>query len=568
VAISTDGATWEQKNMVTATASDWTGIAYGDGKWMAVHYSGIVAGCGKDGTIIVNGTTHSVAGRKEIYVEPSDITDNQVTLSSANNIRLISAEITNSPYGSSCTKKVKGFLKDNAVLLDGQYSFTMDIQNCTWQLLQALIPTETGRTVNSNEITSVNGTQSRALSYSTINIGTIEAGGSISISASGTQSYALNYSTITILRCDGDLTVTGNNYGSTITKWVNPRYTYENASGVEIEQSLAAVETVSISVSPDTHKYEPQPDGTYKVQFGFYDTIPSNVVIDVPTICFSPLRLPDSAVTRVIDFSQSVGNAPLRSESSIFLYKPDALAWDSNLGYWKVAEANNQAFQIDTYPGDSFMCIESLENPVQLQFIDSDGSGGDAFHQYDFTGFHRRFLDIASQRPGWIINLDCMNYPQGLWKYHFVGTTRPINAVLYCGASGSTLHSKEWQSNSEGTVLSDATTAARKVTTDACAKLKADYGDDIRIYVIKFRKQEAYKHKVAGTEVNFDYNYIDACATATAHLYDVAEDYYKKGAESADTTTATAEANLAKALSDISADIKSWAGFEDAKNVE
>jgi hypothetical protein len=116
----------------------------------------------------------------------------------------------------------------------------------------------------------------------------------------------------------------------------------------------------------------------------------------------------------------------------------------------------------------------------------------------------------------------------------------------------------------------DATEAAMRVTVDACAKLKAD-NPNLRIYVVKYQKQLQYKNKISNLISNFNYDYIDSCATTaddgTAYVYDVNANHYKKGSGTANTATATAEANLAKALADIAADIKSWTGYKAAKNI-
>ncbi|MBO6056514.1 MAG: hypothetical protein J6P84_06095, partial [Alphaproteobacteria bacterium] len=39
----------------------------------------------------------------------------------------------------------------------------------------------------------------------------------------------------------------------------------------------------------------------------------------------------------------------------------------------------------------------------------------------------------------------------------------------------------------------DIITALKNTTAAVCAKLKTDYGDDLRVYVVKYRKQDKYK---------------------------------------------------------------------------
>ena len=142
-----------------------------------------------------------------------------------------------------------------------------------------------------------------------------------------------------------------------------------------------------------------------------------------------------------------------------------------------------------------------------------------------------------------------------------VGATLPINAALWAGVgvkegeSSSTLHRYQWQSNGSGTWNNrDATASVKEVTKDACAKLKSDWGSNLRVYLIKFRKQDKYKHPVTQAETAFDYSYLNACATANTSTYikDVSD-----------------EAGLKSALEEIYSDITSanFAPRTEAKNV-
>jgi hypothetical protein len=133
--------------------------------------------------------------------------------------------------------------------------------------------------------------------------------------------------------------------------------------------------------------------------------------------------------------------------------------------------------------------------------------------------------------------------------------TLPINAALWAGASGETLHNYQWQSNGSGTWNEKtATDAVKEVTKSACAKLKTDYGSNLRVYLIKFRKQDKYKHPVTQADTKFDYNYLDSCATANTSTYikDVSD-----------------EAGLKNALDEIYSDITSanFAPRSEARNV-
>ena len=89
-------------------------------------------------------------------------------------------------------------------------------------------------------------------------------------------------------------------------------------------------------------------------------------------------------------------------------------------------------------------------------------------------------------------------------------------------------------------------TALQKLTLDACSKLKESCGENLRIYLIRYRKQTQYKF--LGKTMSYSYDYLNSC---TNNIYDV-----------------STEADLASRLKDIAEDIKNWAGYEPAKNVE
>jgi hypothetical protein len=125
------------------------------------------------------------------------------------------------------------------------------------------------------------------------------------------------------------------------------------------------------------------------------------------------------------------------------------------------------------------------------------------------------------------------------------------NSILYVSVGAdATRNPNGWHRDATGALLT-TTEAVKNVTTDACAKLKEKHTDNLRIYVVKYRKQTQYKHKVSNAITDFNYDYIDDCATAADHIYD-----------------ANDETALNTALSDIAGDIKSWAGYTNAQNVK
>lgn len=94
------------------------------------------------------------------------------------------------------------------------------------------------------------------------------------------------------------------------------------------------------------------------------------------------------------------------------------------------------------------------------------------------------------------------------------------------------------------------TKGAENATSALCTKLKNTYGNNLRIYVIKYRAQTYYQpfpiyNGSTRTEAH-DYSVINSCAssTATPYLYNI-----------------SSEADLKKALDAIANNIKDWAGY-------
>ena len=80
----------------------------------------------------------------------------------------------------------------------------------------------------------------------------------------------------------------------------------------------------------------------------------------------------------------------------------------------------------------------------------------------------------------------------------------------------------------------------------------------MRFYLIKFRKQDKHLHKITKAETDFDYSYLNNCATANSsdYIYDITE-----------TDPDEALEKLNEKLKIIAENIKSWTGYEEAKNV-
>ncbi len=117
--------------------------------------------------------------------------------------------------------------------------------------------------------------------------------------------------------------------------------------------------------------------------------------------------------------------------------------------------------------------------------------------------------------------------------------TCPSNYVLYQGGYQSV-------------TTSTPTQAVANVTADLCSKLKSDQGSNLRVYVLKYRKQEKYKsfptYVDGSSDLKHDYSKIDGCATSSSQVYDISN-----------------EEDLKAKLDKIAEDIKSWAKYEPAK---
>ena len=101
------------------------------------------------------------------------------------------------------------------------------------------------------------------------------------------------------------------------------------------------------------------------------------------------------------------------------------------------------------------------------------------------------------------------------------------------------------------------TNAVSDVTAAACTKLKNTYGNNLRIYVVKYKAQEKYnsfpyKDK-ASTATDHDYTTVDNCASSSSYLY-----------------SASTPDELNEALNAIATDIKSasFGNWQEAQNVE
>jgi hypothetical protein len=367
---------------------------------------------------------------------------------------------------------------------------------------------------------------------------------------------------------------------------------YIKPDGVEATTNITADQIVKIS--PETHLYEEQPDGTYKITLTL-----SNVAVSDPDPVFKypKPRMPE--MSRVVDFSKNSSNNFVynifgieTSDANNYIIvgqKMDRIGsmgirWNSGINRWEFYlnsggdHSQSDHFFMMNYSGDFFIISEPTAPSASQSYYNiwtDPADSGTATHLYSYfeTGLIRNFWSFVSHKRK-TSNRVAFTFE----TYHSVvplvlaGLTLPINAVLFHGASGSTKHHYAWQSSkkvteetpddeetlptddggillADGGLMRDATSACCAVTTDACTKLKDD-NPNLRIYVVKYRKQAQHKNKTTGIAQDFDYDYIDECASDEDYVYDAAD-----------------ESTLAEALADIADDVKSFAEYQAAKNV-
>jgi hypothetical protein len=377
---------------------------------------------------------------------------------------------------------------------------------------------------------------------SSLNIGTI-SGGTVSMLATGSGGvgcYIYDSSgSLNVLQNFGELSFSSLDNSGILSVCNQSAVFYQDSSDVNNEKLLDSQESGDLTISPEKYKYEEQFDGTYKIMLKL-----ANVKIDLPDPV--SIRLPQ--MSRVVDFSKDDNGRP-RYIGDICYGKTENDIWSAGAeykgtyGYWMAKDSGdssrlgmslfNRVYNKDV-AGDYYLLIEHMDGTIPFMSLFCKES-----ETYNFTGLHRKFLPFDKFSDAGYVDFNIgENVSASTVKYIMAGFTLPVNRVLYQGYNGSgTKHA--WQINEDGDVVRTASTACRTVTTDACAKLKADYGDDLIVYVVKYKKQG----------VDTDYAYLDSCATAANFVYDAASDDA-----------------LSDVLQRIANDIKVKAGYKPAEN--
>ena len=253
-----------------------------------------------------------------------------------------------------------------------------------------------------------------------------------------------------------------------------------------------------------------------KAKYNFEQTINYPYVLSNSKV----LDWRETTVTKPAEINFSGSN--WNNEESLHQLHMTKLIPTMNVGYWAdvtgVFKLHSSGFLKLTLPGYSYLDEDTY-----------------------FMGFPRIFSPVTREKNGvteFSLYSDNFNNQVDLVQTTF---SMPYNMVLRQG---------KYQEDED-----TPSQAVAKVTADVCSKLKGDHGNNLKIYVIKYRAQSQYRpfplNGVIHDAKNHDYSAVDSCATNSNYVYSV-----------------NSKSDLNSRLNAIATDIKSWAGYEAAKLVE
>ena len=334
--------------------------------------------------------------------------------------------------------------------------------------------------------------------------------------------------------------------------------------GSDTAQKTITEKTTIVIPASDMQVSGTAPGATYYIDFNCTNL----VFLRAKFVKWQPIFTKPSVPSRssVIDYSQNVSNKPSynTNNKTLVFTQQDNATYDTALGYWRLTGGSHCIVDMQKYAKNDFFFFTEEYNPQSKSVAKAIwyGNGNQKTYQSRISamylpGMVGMFFKGTEYWPGF------GHGGSGNHKMIYGGFTQPINAVLYgygMGGNGST------------NINTDA------YVNDACSKLKTT---GARVYVVKFRKQDKYNNIVSNnvtrysnltgsntwtdTPTNHSYSEIDTCATSTGgKVYDIgtaADDTASNG------TSANATA-LKETLDDIAADIKNWAGYEEATLAE
>jgi hypothetical protein len=312
---------------------------------------------------------------------------------------------------------------------------------------------------------------------------------------------------------------------------------YKNPSGDADKVLFNQEESRTMVISPETHDYENQGNGIYKITLDF-----ANIELTLPPDPV-PVDLPE--LSRTVDFSKDDGGRPkfiggISYGETSSSHGRAGTVYDTTLGYWIAKDSGdtgrpgmsgwNQTFYGNT-AGDFYLLVDHRSGPIPTMRLFCEGPdiyaySGAKCETYNFKGLHRKFLPFDEFLFPDPVNFDLEGISSSsVVRFIMAGFTLPLNYVLL---------NKGYQ---DTTVSSNAAVAA--VTADACANLKTAAGNNTKVYVIE------YKTTASGQ--------IKSCASGSSAPY---------------VQSVGSEAELNNALAVIAADIKSFAGYKNSETSE
>ncbi|MDR1235857.1 MAG: hypothetical protein LBJ96_02515, partial [Holosporaceae bacterium] len=324
---------------------------------------------------------------------------------------------------------------------------------------------------------------------------------------------------------------------------------YKNASNADQSSSVASFTDVDYDISPETHLYVLQSDGTYKIALTLTNVQISNARMNntssVTRYAHPNLTADGIKNVRIVDFGYSDSSKPRKYGNVVFGSDVNGnlggKAYENleHLKYWTTSGNNNHLYRTDEIAGDYFVQLLDFNGniPAVQWFFSENGAYGPYTNNYSFSGLHRVFFPQGEQEYhatyGARVNLISTGVDQKM-AFVFGGFTCPINNVLmlngYQTGAGTGQIAPPTTTNSP-----DAAVAI--VTADACTKLAAAVGSNTMVYVIKY--------KTTDTSLN------SCVATGKIKTYSV-----------------SSETDLNETLHEIAADIKSFAGYSAPQTEE
>jgi hypothetical protein len=459
------------------------------------------------------------------------------------------------------------------------------------QMINCYMPCETGGSIAINGITSV-AKQREGTVYLKAKVRSGQTG-KIKMPSTGSEQNVTNTSgadySVAIANTSGDSVAYTfpNNNALINTQKVSARYDYSIPAGGTVSWNGIGkrIKSVTLTVAPTTssagsiafsnlsnnstynqniaEQKDITVDGSYLTADNLKYTLTNAVILSasVKYKLLQPYQFTKPTVPNLssyVNFSQKTSDGkPVHGASSLAVFGRDTagalgtISYDSDRGYWCATGGSNNFYDMQPYAkGEGYLLVEDLSTSTATFDIWYGVNGTKASRwKYYLPGLTRLYFDEAQMNPS-------NGFSSG-GKHAFLvgGVTQPINAALYNYAKGKTAAEGE-DLTAYVTPSTDFNRATLKaLTTAACSKLKAA---GARVYVVKYRKQSGWKALTRnGTAAHssgsgtHSYTEIDACATSTGGTaYDVAD-----------------EAALKTTLDAIAAEIKTWAGYEEAKNV-